>query len=570
MRPLLHRLSIRQKLLGAFAVDLALLVMLGSFSWVQMGAVRDEADEVTRQTLPALRNMDRTQAWISTYRRLQLELVLYPNAADRRRLAGQMDALESDMQIALREQDRFVGDDAERVAFDELDAAWTDYVEHTRYRFLPALRRSALGTAQPSLSRLNPLYDRLENAAARLERLKTEAAADAMTRLQETHRMSRRVIVADTAFALIVSAVVGLMLATTLAHRIQLLTSATRRVAGGDLDWRVSPGLAASKDELGHLAENFERMVSHLRDQRRSLESRHQELRHSLEAQRRLTEDLVRREQSEKEAFRARAEAEARDSAKSLFLATMSHELRTPLNAVLGFVQIMTLEAEARGEERALSDLRRISVAGKHLATLINNLLDFSKIEQGEMEIEIVHCSARELTEETSQLVEPLCQKGRNVLEVQIEGDIGHLKSDVGKIRQVLFNLLSNAAKFTESGHIRMTLERFRHDDGSDWLRWRVSDTGIGIHPDHLDLIFEPFRQADAGIGRRFGGTGLGLVISRRLTRLLGGNLAVESRLGEGSTFTVSLPARCPDMESGPDMKPPSEDASALPIQATG
>ncbi|MEM8933323.1 MAG: ATP-binding protein, partial [Acidobacteriota bacterium] len=360
---------------------------------------------------------------------------------------------------------------------------------------------------------------------------------------------ARRFVLADTGVSLAVSAAVGLFLAATLSRRIRRLTSATRRVASGDLDARVED---PRDDELAHLAEHFDHMVGSLREQREALEQRHAQLRSSLDEQRRLTEDLIQRKASEELAERARAEAEARDSAKSLFLATMSHELRTPLNAILGFAQILTLESRVRGEARMEEDLRRIDAAGKHLLTLIDNILDFSKIEQGEMDVDLVDLSLDDLAQEVVAIVGPLARERGDRLRLEIADSVGQIRSDPAKLRQILFNLLSNAVKFTEAGDVVLAI--CRHDgldDAPDRIEIEVRDTGIGIAEEHLDMIFEPFRQAESSTARRFGGTGLGLVVSRQLSDLLGGSIEVESELGVGSTFTVHLPAEPPAVFDG-------------------
>ncbi len=557
-----RHMSIRRQLLGAFAADLLLMMLLGAFALTQMEIVRDKADEVTARSLPSIRNVDRIQTLVARYRRLQLEFALYSNRGDRARTERDLVQTEVDMGECLEVQMPLLASPAERLAFDRFRTEWREYLAATHGKFLPAIRRGNTGTVQPALSRLNPKHRQLTNATERLNELAEISTEEAMTVLRNTQVTSRRFIVADTAFSVALSAFIGLALAADLSRRIRHLTSATRRVAAGDLTPGTGPlELPTMHDEIGFLAENFEQMVDSLRRQRETLERRNRELGESLDEQRRLTADLVRREAAEQAAYRARTEAEARDSAKSIFLATMSHELRTPLNAILGYVQLMSLAAESRRDESSLQDLSRISSAGKHLATLINNLLDFSKIEQGKVDTEILTFSIADLVHESLAIVEPLIQQQGIRLELELQDPLGTMTSDPGKLRQVLFNLLSNAAKFTENGTVTLTVERrgsqalpddrateagdtsAEETGAEDIIVIRVADTGIGIHPDHLESIFEPFQQADSSISRRFGGTGLGLVISRRLSRLLGGSLTVESMLGEGSVFTAHWPA---------------------------
>lgn len=541
------RLSIRQQLLAAFGVDLLLMFLLGGFALASMSLMAGKAEQVQRYSIPSMQNVGRLSNEVDRYRTLQLEFMVHRNVADRDRLVHLMGDVESSITSILGHQRQLIADDDLRTsslqevvdALDAFDGLWSTYVAANRTKFLPAVRRSQTGSVQPAWSRLNPLYDELTTSVDRLADLDEESTRDAMVMVSGTHRTSRLFILGDTAISLIVSACVGLLMAAALARRIQSLSQATRRVASGDLDEHVP---VSGGDELSHLATHFNEMVASLRHQRQALEERNGALQASLEEQRRLTEDLVRRKEAEAAASRARAEAEARDCAKSIFLATMSHELRTPLNAILGFVQVMRLEGSHQGEHRHLSDLGRIEAAGKHLLTVINNVLDFSKIEQGGMDLEVTDFKVGALVQEVVGIVEPLAAERANRLLLETPGTtvdaLGAMRSDPGKLRQILFNLLSNAVKFTDRGDVRV-----RVFEGADSFQFQIEDSGIGIEPGDLKIIFEPFRQAENSTTRRFGGTGLGLVVSRQLARLLGGDVSVTSTPGRGSTFTVQLPA---------------------------
>src|SRR5687767_7479173 len=218
----------------------------------------------------------------------------------------------------------------------------------------------------------------------------------------------------------------------------------------------------------------------------------------------------------------------------------MSHELRTPLNAIIGYSEMLQEEAEDTDADAFLPDLRRINAAGKHLLGLINDILDLSKIEAGRMDLHFETFDLRRLVDEVEGVVRPLVEKNANRLVIDCPDDLGTMHADQTKLRQALFNLLSNAAKFTDHGTISLTVER----EPDDRITFAVSDTGIGMTEEQLSRLFEAFSQAEASTSRQYGGTGLGLAISRHFCRLMGGDLTVESVYGQGSKFTVRLPAR--------------------------
>jgi len=233
---------------------------------------------------------------------------------------------------------------------------------------------------------------------------------------------------------------------------------------------------------------------------------------------------------------------------KSQFLANMSHELRTPLNAIIGYSEMLQEEAEDLGEETFLPDLEKINAAGKHLLGLINDILDLSKIEAGRMDLFIESFEIGQLVRDVEAIVQPLVDKNGNTLVVECPEDVSEMQADLTKVRQTLFNLLSNATKFTDHGTITLTVER----EPDDWLTFAISDTGIGMTEEQLGRLFEAFSQAEASTRSRYGGTGLGLAISRHFCRLMGGDLTVESVYGKGSTFTVQLPAVVLDLVATP------------------
>jgi GAF domain-containing protein/CheY-like chemotaxis protein len=254
-------------------------------------------------------------------------------------------------------------------------------------------------------------------------------------------------------------------------------------------------------------------------------------------------------------------ELEVASRHKSEFLANMSHELRTPLNAIIGYSEMLQEEARDQHAEGFVPDLQRIHAAGKHLLELINAVLDLSKIEAGKMELYLETFEVLPLLRDVAAVLQPVAQKNANRLEVQCAPDVGAIRGDLTKLRQALFNLLSNACKFTERGVVTVAVVRESATaDGDDSIVFAVRDTGIGITPEQMARLFEEFGQADASTTRRYGGTGLGLALSRRLCRMMGGDITVASEPGRGSTFTIRLPA---------EVREPTREPSAPTVRET-
>jgi signal transduction histidine kinase/CheY-like chemotaxis protein len=251
--------------------------------------------------------------------------------------------------------------------------------------------------------------------------------------------------------------------------------------------------------------------------------------------------DITELKRRQIELEQARESAEAASRTKSQFLANMSHELRTPLNAIIGYGEMLHEEATETGQEELLPDLKRITDAGRHLLGVINDILDLSKIEAGKMDVFLEDVELAPLIDEVRSIIEPLSARNGNVLEMRCAADIGTMRTDRTKLKQSLLNLLSNAGKFTKDGRLTLTVERI---DGGDKVRFAVADTGIGMSEEQLERLFQAFSQADASTTKRYGGTGLGLAITRHFCLMLGGEVGVSSKLGEGSTFTMTLPDR--------------------------
>jgi len=240
----------------------------------------------------------------------------------------------------------------------------------------------------------------------------------------------------------------------------------------------------------------------------------------------------------ERELETAKEQAETASRTKSEFLANMSHELRTPLNAIIGYSEMMLEDAQDDGAEERTSDLQKVRSSGRHLLGLINDILDISKIEAGKLGLNVEPVELADAMSEIESAAMPLIEKNTNRFKIVVPDDIGAIECDEQRLRQILLNLLSNAAKFTENGDIGLTVE----NDGDGWMRFAVWDTGIGMTVEQVDRLFEPFVQADSSISRKYGGSGLGLAISQRFVEIMGGRITIQSELGAGSCFTVWLP----------------------------
>jgi len=349
-----------------------------------------------------------------------------------------------------------------------------------------------------------------------------EREANSTTALSHRAVESSRfwLILIAVASLVIAGLIVWLFVLRDVAARLTELHDSMLAIAGGELS---APIPATKPDELGDMS----RTLAVFRENSREVRA------------------------AKEEAERARAEAEAASRTKSSFLANMSHELRTPLNAIIGYSEILVEDANDRGDDTSVDDLQKIQGAGKHLLGLINGILDLSKIEAGRMDIYLEQIYLTKLADEVRTIVEPLVVKNASKLVIVCPPDIGLIRTDMTKLKQALINLLSNAAKFTKDGTVTLAVSRDDSGGGPSRISFAVSDSGIGMTEEQLGRLFQAFTQADSSTTRNYGGTGLGLTITRHFATMLGGTINVTSKPGEGSIFTMVLPDQ-PIQAAGP------------------
>ncbi|MBE9185417.1 HAMP domain-containing protein [Microcoleus sp. LEGE 07076] len=367
-----------------------------------------------------------------------------------------------------------------------------------------------------------------EDSAKLAENFRDRADEEFRT-YENAEKLGTLVLVGSLLVSAAIAAILAAYTSAAIARPLEATTLIAQRVTEeSNFDLQVP---VTTSDEVGVLATSLNELIQRVAE---------------------YTEDL----------HEAKVAAEAANRSKSAFLANMSHELRTPLNAIINYSEMLQEDAQDSGSEDFLPDLEKIQTAGKHLLDMISDILDISKIEAGHVTLYLENFDVATMIEEVITTAQPLVEKKGNALALKTKGELGTMYADQPKVRQILLNLLSNAAKFTEKGVITIGVERIKNEKlkasrknknkdcnsgtnySSQILIFRVSDTGIGMTNEQLEQIFKPFTQADASTTKKYGGTGLGLTISQRLCQILGGEISVESEDGKGSTFIVSLPER--------------------------
>jgi len=483
--------TVHAKLLAAF---LAILVVL-----ITVGAVGLEALSRVNRGAQDLVNLQRK---IAAYRQLQHDTTSQLYAVSSALLVPE----ERTLDATLRQLNQF-GYDFERLQFvakDEVELlaevrrdyeGFIQVVTHV----IDMIREGKVAEGREvHFKEAGPLADRLERLT---NHLVNKAESDMVASIQvgqAAYANSRWIVVTIAAASIVLALVLGYVISWSLIGPVRRMDQRLQEIASGDFSRHV---VVANRDELGTLATNLNRMNDQLKV---------------------LYEQL-----------------EAANRHKSRFLASVSHELRTPLNAIIGFSRLILRKTEGQIPELQRANLQKVLISGEHLLTLINGLLDLSKIEAGKMEVLPEAVELAEVLDGAASTVEPMLTNGQVRLIREIASDVPLLYTDREKLRQIVLNLLSNAAKFTEDGEIRASAWR---DDGS--LTLVVADTGIGMESETLTHIFEEFRQVGSSAKFRSRGSGLGLAITRQLVSLLGGEISVQSEVGKGSTFTVVLPLR--------------------------
>ena len=354
--------------------------------------------------------------------------------------------------------------------------------------------------------------------------------------LESTFNSQREIMLRGafyTLLGLVFTGLLAMRIGRAVTDPILEIAQGVQKLEKGKLDTYISTGATG---EIKLLESGINSMAAALQGAQENL----QDQIHLATGELRNTLQELEQKNAELEIEREKA-YEANQS-KSQFLANMSHELRTPLNAIIGYSEMLEEELSEVNDTKYVDDILKINSAGKHLLSLINDILDLSKVEAGKMNVFLETTEIVAICEYTVATIRPLAERNNNRLVLDCPTDIGEMYSDVTKIRQVLFNLLSNACKFTQHGEVTLAVRREEGPEG-DWITFSVSDTGIGMSEDQMQNLFEAFSQADATISRDYGGTGLGLAICKRFTELMGGHLTAKSKPGKGSIFRLQLPA---------------------------
>ena len=484
---------VQSKLLAAFLAIAALLVMLGAVGLQGLREVNGRTEELIK-----------LQRKIEAYRQVQHDTTSQLYSVSSAMVSSDERTLDS----TLRQLNQF-GYDVDRLEFvakDEAELLEQFRQDYNRFvaivtQVVELIRAGKTAEARDTqLQQATPVADRLERLT---NQLVNKAEADVVAGIEastQAYTTAQWIVAAFALSSIALALALGYVISWSLIGPVKAIEARLDEIAAGDFERRVQ---VVSRDELGSLAANVNRMSDEL--------------------------------------GRLYHELETFSQNKSQFLASMSHELRTPLNAIIGLSEMLVTNAARFGTEKAAEPLKRVNRAGTHLLGLVNQVLDLSKIEAGKLELVPESVSLAPLIDEVVGTARQLAEQKSNRLLAECPGDLAPLVVDPMRLRQILLNLLSNACKFTERGEVSLKVKR-TGANGQGTIEFAVADTGIGMTPEQLGKLFQEFAQAEASTARQYGGTGLGLAITRKLCRMMGGDVTVTSELGKGSIFVVHLP----------------------------
>ncbi|MEG4117654.1 ATP-binding protein [Microcoleus sp. N9_B2] len=548
LKSLLGRLGIRQKIGCGYALVISIAV-LGAVAGRGVESyhkqqVREKL-AIDRDKAEILTNLNHTVQEVRIQQQELASLTTKPQIFDRERSefltrVAQMSGILEQLQTLPPTKNAEIAKDYQQLQqFAQVNGKTVESYFQQVQKLLATAKLSALNPKQQQALGQNLNNFVAGETALKLKQFSEDSAQlatnfrdkadEAFRTYEQAEKLGTLILVGSLAVSAGLAAVLAAYTSRAIARSLEATTLIAQRVTEeSNFDLQVP---VTTSDEVGMLAIALNELIQRVAE---------------------YTEDL----------HEAKVAAEAANRSKSAFLANMSHELRTPLNAIINYSEMLQEDAQDSGSEDFLPDLEKIQTAGKHLLDMISDILDISKIEAGHVTLYLENFDVATMIEEVMTTAQPLVEKKGNALALKTKGELGTMYADQPKVRQILLNLLSNAAKFTEKGVITIAVERIKIEksrsakqnknndfqSGSNYtsqvLMFRVSDTGIGMTDEQLEQIFKPFTQADASTTRKYGGTGLGLTISQRLCQILGGEISVESEDGKGSTFIVSLPER--------------------------
>jgi signal transduction histidine kinase len=549
LKNLFSRLGIRQKIGCGYALVIGIAILGAATGRGVESYYKQQVREqlaINRDKAEILTNLNNTAQEVRIHQLLLVNLTTKPQIFDRQRSdfltrVAQMSAQLEQLQSLPPTSNPAVAQDYQQIQeFAKANSKTVEAYFQQAQKLLGNAKLSGLNPKQQQGFGRNLNNFVTSETAFKLEKFSQDSAQlagtfrdksdQAFRTYDQAEKLGTLILIGSLAISAAIAAMLAAYTSGAIARPLEATTLIAQRVteeSNFDLQAPVT-----TSDEVGLLAISINELIQRVAE---------------------YTEDLQE----------AKIAAEAANRSKSAFLANMSHELRTPLNAIINYSEMLQEDAQDSGSEDFLPDLEKIQTAGKHLLDMISDILDISKIEAGHVTLYLENFDVATMIEEVMTTAQPLVEKKGNSLALKTQGELGMMYADQPKVRQILLNLLSNAAKFTEGGVITIGIERMKieksrptrkhkNNDNSgsatlytaQVLVFRVSDTGIGMTEEQLQQIFKPFIQADASTTRKYGGTGLGLTISQRLCQILGGEISVESQDGKGSTFTVSLPER--------------------------